>query len=124
MQTREPGTLVAVGLMFCSLAVGLVTTVFVGLFWVLGCSGTDNAAGPAPGTTQRAFCDTVTSPGGALICVLAYVAGGIALALLAGRWRNGGGVWWLVVALASPILVPIATFAVLISPWIANNAGS
>ena len=75
-------------------------------------------------TTQRAFCDTVTSPGGALICALAFVAGGIALALLAGRWRNGGGVWWLVVALAAPILVPIATFAVLISPWIANNAGS
>ena len=90
MQTREPGTLVAAGLMFCAMAVGMVTTVFVSLFWVLGCSGTENAAGPAPGTTQRAFCDTLTSPGGALICVLAYVTGGIALALLAGRWRNGG----------------------------------
>jgi hypothetical protein len=124
MRTREPGTLVAAGLMLCSMAVGMVTTGFVSLFWVLGCSSTDNAAGPAPGTTQRAFCDTLTSPGGALICVLAYVAGGIALAILAGRWRNGGRVWWLVAALAAPMLAPIATFAVLISPWIADNAGS
>ena len=124
MQTREPGTLVAAGLLFCSLAVGLVATAFVSLAWVLGCSGTDNAAGPAPGTTQRAFCDTLTSPGGAVFCVLAYVVGGIALAAMAGRWRTRGQVWWLVAALTAPILVPIATFAVLISPWIVHNAGS
>ena len=123
MQTREPGTLVAAGLLFCSLAVGLVATAFVSLAWVLGCSGTDNAAGPAAGTTQRAFCDTLTSPGGAVICVLAYVVGGIALAAMAGRWRTRGQVWWLVAALTAPILVPIATFAVLISPWIVHNAG-
>ena len=56
--------------------------------------------------------------------MLAYVVGGIALAAMAGRWRTRGQVWWLVAALTAPILVPIATFAVLISPWIVHNAGS
>lgn len=123
MQTREPGAIVVAGLLVCSLAVGFVTTAFVSLFWVLGCSGTDTDAGPAPGTTQRAFCDTLTSPGGAVVCVLGYVVGGILLALLTGRWRTGGSLAWFVGALAAPIVVPIATFAVLISPWILHGSG-